>query len=152
MGKFRDKMYRFMYGRYGTDELYTFISVFVLVLLVIEWVLGIFISGYTIGAIVLFMITVLNLALLIWSVVRCFSRKIEKRKRQNMAFLRARRAVVRVLTFNVSRKTSRGHRDGGGYIFRDCTKCSCTVRLPYKVGKNAVVCPKCSHRFYVKAK
>lgn len=152
MGKFGDKMYKFMYGRYGTDELYRFICVAVLVLLVMEWILSIFIGKYVIGAMILFIITLFILWLLIWSVVRCFSRKIEKRKKQNKAFLRMKRTFIRTLTFNVSKKTKHGPMDGGGYIYRDCTMCSKTLRLPYKAGKNAVVCPECSHRFYVKAR
>lgn len=152
MGKFGDKMYKFMYGRYGTDELYRFISVSVLVILAIEWILSIFIGRYFVGSLILVILTVLDLALLIWSVVRCFSRKIDKRKRQNKAFLRMRRTWIRTLTFNVSKKTKHGPIDGGGYIYRDCTMCEKTLRLPYKAGKNAVVCPECSHRFYVKAR
>ncbi|MBQ7358120.1 MAG: hypothetical protein IJW65_05220, partial [Clostridia bacterium] len=73
MGKFKEKMYRFMYGRYGTDELYSFISILVLVLLALEWILSIFIGKYLIGAIILYVIITLNLVLIIWSVCRCFS-------------------------------------------------------------------------------
>ena len=152
MGRFRDKLARFMYGRYGTDELYTFISILVLVLLALEWILSIFIGGTRVGGVILFFMTILNLVLLIWSVVRCMSKNIEKRRRQNAAYIRMRRAVKRFFTGNTSKGTKYGPADGGGYIYRDCTKCGNTLRLPYKSGKNAVRCPKCSHRFYVKAK
>ncbi len=152
MGKFRDKIYSFMYGRYGTDELYTFISILVLVLLVLEWILSVFIGKYLVGAIILFVVITLNLALLIWSACRCFSRKIEKRRKENQVYLDARNAVKRFFIFNTSRKSKFGPKDSSEYIYRDCTKCSNTLRLPYKSGKNAVRCPKCSHRFYVKAK
>jgi len=145
-------MYRFMYGRYGVDELYTFISILVVVLLILEWILSIFIGDSAVGATVLFFIVTLNLVLLVWSVVRCFSKKIDKRRRQNAVYLKARQAVKRFITCNTSKKTKKGPMDGGGYIYRDCTKCSNTLRLPYKSGKNAVRCPKCSHRFFVKAK
>lgn len=152
MGKFKEKMYRFMYGRYGTDELYSFISILVLVLLALEWILSIFIGKYLVGAIILYVIITLNLVLIIWSVCRCFSKKIDKRRRENQAYLRARRAVKRFFSFNTSKGSKRGPRDGGGYIYRDCTKCGNTLRLPHKAGRNAVRCPKCSHRFFVKAK
>lgn len=141
-----------MYGRYGTDELYTFISILVLVLLAAEWILSLLIGQTDVGAIVLLTMTVLNFVLLIWSVVRCFSKNIEKRRRQNAKYIRARRAVKRFFSGNTSKRTRLGPADGGGYIYRDCTKCGNTLRLPYKAGKNAVRCPKCSHRFYVKAK
>ena len=36
MGRFRDKLYRFMYGRYGTDELYNFLFVAFFVVWIIE--------------------------------------------------------------------------------------------------------------------
>lgn len=152
MGKFRDKMYKFMYGRYGADQLYNFISIFVLISLVLEWILSIFIGKYFVGAIILYVIITLNLVLIIWSIFRCFSRNIYKRRRENEIYLKARSAVRRFFTCNTSKKTKRGPRDSGGYIYRDCTKCGNTLRLPYKAGKNAVRCPKCSHRFFVKAK
>ena len=141
-----------MYGRYGTDELYSFISVLVLVLLVLEWVLSMFIGKYLIGALILYIIITLNLVLLIWAMFRCLSRKIDKRRRENLAYLKARRAFKRFFSFNTSKCSKHGPRDGGGYIYRDCTKCGNTLRLPYKAGRNAVRCPKCSHRFFVKAK
>ncbi len=145
-------MYRFMYGRYGTDELYTFISVIVLVLLALEWILSFFLWKYTVGALILFLLVTFNIFLLVWSMVRCFSRKIEKRRRQNQKYLRARSSVKRFFSGNTSKKTKNGPMDGAGYIYRDCTRCSNTLRLPYKAGKNAVKCPKCGHRFFVKAK
>ncbi len=152
MGKFKDKIFKFMYGRYGTDQLYNFISIFVLISLALEWILSFFIGANPIGAIILYAIITLNLVLIIWSMFRCFSRNIYKRRRENEIYLKARGAVKRFFTGNTSTKTKRGPRDGGGYIYRDCTKCGNTLRLPYKAGKNAVRCPKWSHRFFVKAK
>ena len=36
MGKFRQKMYRFMYGRYGADKLYNFCTVLIIVALFVN--------------------------------------------------------------------------------------------------------------------
>ena len=152
MGKFKQRMYRFMYGRYGADELYNFISVLVLVLLALEWILSFIIGGNPVGSAILFFIITFNLFLLIWSVFRCFSKNIEKRRRENAAYFKARRALKRFFSFNTSKKSKRGPGDSMVYIYRDCTKCGNTLRLPYKAGKNAVRCPRCSHRFFVKAK
>lgn len=152
MGKFKEKLYRFMYGRYGTDALYNFLSVLVLILLIAEWILSIYTGNSTAGAIILLILTTFNLFILIWLMFRCMSRNIEKRRRENTVYLNIRNAIKRFFTRNTSSKSKRGPKDNATYIFRDCTKCSNTLRLPYKAGRNAVVCPKCSHRFFVRAK
>ena len=75
-----------------------------------------------------------------------------KRRMENAAFMKMWRGVKRFFSANTSKKTKSTNRDDAYYIFRDCTKCGCTLRLPRKVGKHRVKCPRCSHSFKVKAK
>lgn len=73
---------RFMYGRYGQDNLNRFLSIFALILCIIsmltQWV---FLNS-------------LALVLLFFSIFRMFSRKAEKRGQENLAFLRIRGKVT----------------------------------------------------------
>jgi DNA-directed RNA polymerase subunit M/transcription elongation factor TFIIS len=58
----------------------------------------------------------------------------------------------RCLSGNVSRGSKSRNLDDQVHIFRDCTKCGSTLRLPRKSGKHSVKCPRCSHSFYVRSK
>ena len=66
MKKFQAWLYRFMYGRYGTDTLNTVILITALVIDIV---------GYFIGNTI---VLLLAEALLVWAVYRSFSRQIYK--------------------------------------------------------------------------
>ena len=150
MGRFTNKLYGFFYGRYGNDKL----NVFLLILTVIieiadfltQWLLpdSIFkiVLGLVLGTATTF--------LLVWCFFRMMSRNRYKRIKENERFIALPGAIKRAFIFNTSRGTKSGNADGTDFIFRDCTKCRATLRLPRKSGKNRVKCPRCSHRFYVK--
>ena len=140
-----------MYGRYGNDSLSHFCTILALVLILTEVILGFILDGLA-GAIISLSLGGLAMALYAWILFRCFSRNIYKRRKENEVYLKAFRAVKRTLSGNTSRKTKSRNFDDAYYIFRDCTKCASTLRLPRKTGKNSVKCPKCGHLFYVKSK
>jgi len=152
MGRFKEKMYRFMYGRYGTDNLYNFITYFTIVLILADIVVAAFVPEGIVQALIslAFMITIM--LLFIWNIYRTMSRQIAKRRRENERYLKIKRAIKRFFSGNTSKSTRTFNRDDATYVFRDCTKCGSTLRLPRRVGKNKVKCPRCSHSFYVKAK
>lgn len=152
MNNFKEKMYRFMYGRYGTDQLYTFCSVLSLVVVVANLVVSVAVKNPTARMITSGILLGLFVALFAWNTFRSMSKKIYKRRRENGIFLNIVGVLRRIVTFNTSSKTKSGNKDDNYYIFRDCTKCSCTLRLPKKKGRNKVKCPKCSHKFYVISK
>lgn len=152
MNNFKEKLYRFMYGRYGTDELYTFCSVLSLVLVVANLICSYAITNQTARIIVSSILLALFVAVFAWNTFRSMSKKIYKRRRENGIFLNIVGALKRFFSFNTSRKTKSKNRDDDFYIFRDCTKCSATLRLPKKKGRHKVKCPKCSHSFYVVSK
>jgi hypothetical protein len=152
MGRFREKLYRFMYGRYGADDLYKFLMVLFWILWLAEIIAVMVIPQGIAKAIVQAVFGALLVALMVWTTFRMMSRNIYKRRRENELYLKARGTARRFFGGNTSKKTRSGNRDDYAYIFRDCTKCNCTLRLPRRSGKHSVKCPRCSHSFFVKSK
>lgn len=130
----REKMQRFMSGRYGVDELSKFLNIFVLVFLVISmfagWLplLSIF---YWIG-----------IVLMIYNCFRMFSRNTSKRYEENQKFVNMRyRYVVKWDRMKKHFAQRRTHR------FYKCPDCKQTVRVPKGRGKICITCPKCRKEF-----
>ena len=152
MGRFRDKLYRFMYGRYGTDELYNFLFVAFFVVWIIELITIAIIPKGLASTIVSLIFSLIMSLLIFFILFRFFSKNIYKRRRENEAYLKARRAISQFLNGNTSKKTKSSNVDTAEFVFRDCTRCGATLRLPRKSGKHKVKCPRCSHSFFVKSK
>ncbi len=152
MGRFKQKIYRFMYGRYGTDALYNFLTWLNVILILLSFIVTALIPEGPVGAIVSISFSVLIFLIFVWEIFRMMSRNIAKRRRENEIYLKVKGAVKRFFSGNTSRKTRTFNRDDENYIFRDCTRCNSTLRLQRRVGKHKVKCPRCSHSFYVKAK
>ena len=150
--KFREKMYRFMYGRYGADDLYAFSMIVFAILWVAEIIAMMIIPEGMARDISSIVFAIAIVSLMSWTMFRMMSRNIAKRRRENEIYLKARRATKRFFSFNTSTKTSSLNRDDYMHIFRDCTKCGSVLRLPRRDGRHKVKCPRCSHYFYVKAK
>ncbi len=150
--RFREKLYRFMYGRYGVDELYYFIFVLALVLSVVDFVLGLIFHDSAVVDIIGISVSIVVFVLFVWMISRFMSRNLYKRRKENERYLGAFRAVKRFLSFNTSCGSKSRNQDDWTYIFRDCTKCGSTLRLQRREGRHKVKCPRCSHGFYVKAK
>ena len=133
MGKFTDKLSRFMYGRYGADQLYIALFVLYFVVLVINMFTRFWI------------VDVLMWVILAWLIFRTFSRNIYKRQRENEIFLKFWNPIQSELSLLFRRiREIRTHR------FRKCPHCKTVLRLPRKRGKNVVRCPRCQTRFQVR--
>ncbi len=152
MGRFKEKIYRFMYGRYGADELYNFLTYFNIILIFVDILVTALMPEGAAKAIVSIIFSILIIGIFIWEIYRMMSRKIAKRRKENERYLKIKRAVLRFMSGNTSKKTRTMNRDDASFVFRDCTKCGSTLRLPRRVGKHKVKCPRCSHSFFVKAK
>ncbi len=114
------KFRNFMNGRYGTDELNSFIfKIYVLLL-----ILNIFIKSNIIFYIELFLLLIILL--------RYFSKNIYRRGRENRAFLNIKNKLI----FKDDK------------IYRRCHKCKIKLKLPLpsKIGIKKVKCPECGHR------
>ncbi len=152
MGRFREKMYRFMYGRYGADDLYRFLMVLFWVTWLAEIIAVTVIPEGVAKSVAEAVFAVFLVSIVVWSTYRMISKNIYKRRRENERYLMARGVARRLFCGNTSRKTRSGNRDDYAYIFRDCTKCGCTLRLPRRRGKHSVKCPRCSHSFFIRSK
>ncbi len=129
--KFRDKMMRFMAGRYGVDQLSRALLWVYLALAVA----GIFFDLFHLAA----------LAVVVWMFFRIFSKNVYKRQLENQKYLRFSGKVKGWFSLQKKKVTERKtHR------YRTCPHCKATLRLPNKKGKHTVCCPKCKQDFDVK--
>lgn len=134
MGKFKNKLYGFMYGRYGSDKLGNCMMIAYVVIILLYTVLQFFVSSVWFDLV----IWLLSIALVVTIIFRMFSRNIVKRRRENdkfCGFFKLRRSKFK------DRKT---------HVYRKCPSCKAILRLPRAKGKHSVVCPRCKHRFTVK--
>ena len=137
MGRFRNSLARFMYGRYGTDTLYhaTFFSALVIM------IVNAFVTHPTVGLI----LYLAEFALIFWALFRFFSRNIYKRRRENQAFCGFFGRIGRSFKLRKSKFESRKT-----HVFRKCPTCRSQLRLPRQKGRHVVKCPCCKTKFDVK--
>ena len=129
----KERLARFMTGRYGNDQLNSFLLVLGMVLAV----LGIFLRGRA-GSI----LYVLVLAVLGLSYYRMFSRNLMRRRDENSKYLRLRYKVLGRLQLRKQRWQQRKD-----YKFFTCPACRATLRVPKGKGKLRIVCRKCGNSF-----
>lgn len=129
---------RFMYGRYGNDQLSTFLFVFYLVLIVFQMIFRNSVAGAV--------LMVLSYVVVLTYFFRCFSRNIYKRQRENQKFLQVWNPIKNYFKFL---KLCIRERNGVKKLFR-CPKCHQTIRVPRGKGKIAITCPKCRFEFVKK--
>lgn len=120
---------RFLYGRYGSDQLNLALLIAAVVLSLLSGILSLLLP-VTAGVYTNLLLSTLMYALLVIALFRMLSRNIAKRQRENQKFRNL-----------WTRLTDRENR-----YFR-CPKCSQTVRVPRHRGKINIRCPKCGERF-----
>ena len=133
MGKFKNKLYSFMYGRYGSDTLNKILIIVYAVIVVAYTVLSLFIDSVWFS----FFYFVFSITLIYIIFFRMMSRNIQKRRRENekfCGFFKLRRNKFR------DRKT---------HVYKKCPHCKAVLRLPKAKGKHTVICPRCKNRFSV---
>lgn len=133
----RDKIVRFMQGRYGCygqDSLNRFLLGGALAIMV----LSLFIRWG-----ILYWIA---LALLVYSYFRIFSKNCSKRYAENQAFLAHTGGIRRFFSTQKSRMQQRKTH----HIYK-CPQCRQKIRIPRGKGKIAVRCPKCGTEFVKKS-
>lgn len=143
--KFREKLARFLYGRYGADSLYNALFVAELILLFIGTIFNILGRVERAMFAVSIILYATAIVMLIFAMFRFFSRNIAKRQRENQAWLNFKAKFRR-------KKKLRLPPDTADHIFRACPHCKSTLRLPRQKGKHEVRCPRCGEKFGVKVK
>lgn len=126
---------RFMYGRYGSDQLSTFLFVLYIVLLVFQMIF----RGTAVGSVLM----LVSYAVVLIYFFRTFSRNIYRRQMENQKFMQAWNPVKNYFKFW---KMRFDERNGVKKLFR-CPKCHQTIRVPKGKGKIAITCPKCRFEF-----
>lgn len=129
----KEKFYRFMQGRYGSDQLSRFLMFLVMVCLVFS------LFG-------LRFFYVIGIALLIYSYFRIFSKNLYKRRAENTAYLQCE--------YKLRQKTATWRRDmqqrKTHHIYR-CPSCKQKIRVPRGKGRIEIRCPKCNQTFIKKS-
>jgi hypothetical protein len=127
-----DRLRRFMFGRYGGDEL----SKALLVLSVILLLIMNFVPKD------LRFLTILAYIPVIICMFRIFSRNIYKRRNENYKYLKIKNNIVMWFKNNINRiKTLKN------YKYYTCSNCKQKLRVPRGKGKISITCPKCNSSF-----
>ena len=126
----RDKLNRFMAGRYGNDSLNRFLLGAAFVCLILSWfvVRGVF--------------SFLTLFLLFYTYYRARSRNVAARAAENDRYLHVTERIRRLLRVNKLRFQQRNT-----YRFFKCPGCGQQVRVPKGRGRIMITCPKCRVSF-----
>ncbi len=130
--KFKDRIIRFMYGRYGTDSLHSFLTA----VFFIMWAINLFINN-----IILYLVMC---GVLIYQLMRVFSRNHAARQKENAAYLKLKNGVT-----GFFKRTWMRLKDIKNCRYRTCPRCRATLRLPRKRGKHTARCPRCKNEFGV---
>ena len=129
----RNAIQRFMYGRYGNDQL------------------GFFLLGLSVALSLL--ATVLEFGLLnlvaevviIYALFRMFSRNTYKRREENGKFLRKVNPFLKWFRLQQTMRKDKAHR------YFKCPNCSQYLRVPRGKGKITVTCRSCRASFQEKS-
>lgn len=135
--RFRDKLARFFYGRYGADSLYYFL----LALYFVLWFVLLFIGNFFIRI----FLSLLQTAVLVLMIYRVLSRNVYKRRRENEIFLKLFQPFKSFFILTKNRI-----RDIKSFRYRKCPHCKAMLRLPRRKGNHPVICPRCKKRFIAK--
>ena len=129
----KQKFAKFMYGRYGLDELSKFLSTLSLLVLVASLFLTQTVKTVVFAAAV---------ALLVYAYFRIFSKNYEKRRAENKVFLERRQRITE--RFRLRRDMWKQRKE---FKFFKCPSCKAVLRVPRGKGKIRVVCKKCGTAF-----
>lgn len=134
MNGFRQRMMKFMYGRYGNDQL-TRLLLGLAVVCLIAYLFIRFPLIYLAG-----------ILLMAYSMYRSFSKNITKMSAQNQKYLTWRYQQA------VKKDNAKKHwAQRKEYRIYKCPTCRQKVRVPRGRGKIAITCPKCKAEFIKKS-
>ena len=138
MNKFR----QWMYGRYGNDEMGMVLWIAAIVVMLAGGITGRFVKAdNSVLAYVAFGLRIVSLGLLVWMMLRMFSKNIARRRAENYKWLSFWRKLKAIF---VKRPDAKTHR------YFKCPSCKQKVRVPRNIGKINITCPKCGTKFIKK--
>ena len=131
---FKERIRRFMIGRYGGDSYSKFLIITALVFVL----LSSFNQRHFIGVVFYF----IGWGSMIYSIYRTLSRDTSKRALENQKFL-AKTAGIRRKFENLPNDIQQKKM----YHIYKCPKCSQKIRIPRGKGRIEIRCPKCGETF-----
>lgn len=130
----KEKLIRFMYGRYGVDSLGKFT--------IITGLAAMILAGWTDSM----LLSLLSWCLIIYSYFRMFSKNTYKRSSENQWYLNK---TYKLRTFFYRQKNMMAQRKTH-HIYK-CPTCKQKIRIPKGKGKIEIRCPKCNTTFIKKS-
>lgn len=131
---------RFMYGRYGSDNLNKALLISYIAVVLVHCVVSIFSDS----VIVYLAFNILVFALFAVICFRTLSRNIYARQRENRIYLQLTGRIAnrfKVISGNIRERDKK-------YVI--CPACKAVVRFPRKRGVHSAQCPKCHAKMTVK--
>ena len=135
MNKYINKIQKFMQGRYGPDELYKFMLIICLIIIIVNM----FVNSL--------ILRILELIIFGLALYRFLSKKKSKRSKENRIYLNTKDKIKNFFTYQ-----NKKFQDRNTHMYKKCPKCKQKIRLPLKKGKHTVKCPSCKERFEVKCR
>lgn len=127
---------KFMYGRYGGDNLSRALLILSFVLLIISNILPKSLA-------VLVVIAYIPTAICIF---RIFSKNIYKRQMENYKYIKIRNKII-----GYSKHKLHKLRDFRTHKYFTCSNCKQSLRVPRGQGNISITCPKCKNTFKAKS-
>ena len=107
-----NKIYKFMDGRYGIDELYKFLLIICTILILLNTIIKSKI------------IDIIELIILIISTIRFLSKNKSKRQKENQIYIKTKNKIIKYYQYQKKR-----YQDHNTHIYRKCPKCKQKIRL-----------------------
>ena len=142
MGKMLFRLRLLMQNRYGADHLYYALMLLYLILLVLR-------IAFIRITLVRRILVLVAWAVLIFAIYRVFSTNIDKRRRENDAFLRLLGRAGSAGITNPFENMNFEKREADKKYVR-CPQCKALLRVPRQKGKHTVRCPRCDNRFQIR--
>ena len=129
----RNAIQRFMYGRYGNDQLGFFL-------------LGLSVSLSLLATVLEFgLLNLVAEVVIIYALFRMFSRNTYKRREENAKFMRRFNPFLKWFRLQQTMRKDKAHR------YFKCPNCSQYLRVPRGKGKITVTCRSCKASFQEKS-
>jgi ribosomal protein L37AE/L43A len=130
----KERIERFMSGRYGADELSKFMLIVCFVCLILNMFIGVA-PVYLIALVLLFI-----------CYYRMFSRDYSKRYTENQKYLSYKEKFLSAIGMTKRQRDQRKI-----YHIYHCPSCKQKIRVPKGKGKICITCPKCKKEFVKKS-
>lgn len=126
----KEKMMRFMQGRYGVDQLSQFLSWAALLLILVD----LFVRTNV--------LYILGIVIMVYAYFRMFSKNYHKRQEENGWYLKH---TYKLRMYFLKQKDYARLRKN--YHIYTCSKCRQKIKIPKGKGMIMVTCPKCRNQF-----